>query len=218
MKKSDLKSGMLVRLRNREIRILIDDYLIHKEERPICTKKYTDDLLFNDSREEDFAQYDIMGATKVLGGYLLTPSCWHEQVYHNYLNWERKCLGDKTNVDEGIPKAQVVFDAPKGERIEAQHGKKLLLDWLRSGHRIFRASDPDGQLAVALSSLLSELEDSDEGKGLGEVPLIDLVQEVLNRLSCLDYQYYPEEKAMANAIVLGLMKMDAVMYGSRSNQ
>jgi hypothetical protein len=83
MKKSDLKTGMLLECRNGITYLVINDYAINKNQ-------YFD----LKSQEYDLTDsnpyFDIMRVSKVLTGADLIPEYWTREVIMENLLWERK--------------------------------------------------------------------------------------------------------------------------------
>lgn len=83
MKKSDLKSGMLVEYRNGGLRLVINESLIND--------MYCDfGQLRNDLTNRLNSCTDIVRVSNVLDGGDLLPRNWSSEIITNNLLWERK--------------------------------------------------------------------------------------------------------------------------------
>ena len=85
MKKQDLKTGMLVQVRNGDVYMVINDILVRDGAwQPLGF--LDNDLKCIDNQDE----FDIVKVSKVLDGYLLMPTNWNEERLNNNLLWERE--------------------------------------------------------------------------------------------------------------------------------
>ena len=84
MRKEDLKTGMLVQLRNGEVKAIIGDYYY-------AYKSYNNLSWFRDDlTNKDINDYDIIRVSSVITGYDLKPENWTEETLNNNLLWERE--------------------------------------------------------------------------------------------------------------------------------
>ena len=85
MKKQDLKTGMLVQVRNGHVYMVINDTLV-RDVKFISLDNINNDLnyMYHDG------EWDIMKVSKVLDSYYLMPKCWNEEKLNKNLLWERE--------------------------------------------------------------------------------------------------------------------------------
>jgi len=84
MKKSDLKTGMLVQYRNGKVRMVINDTLIGSDNYIQELKFYNDDLTMN-----NHDKLCIKKVSEVLKSVRLMPKNWTEETLNENLLWER---------------------------------------------------------------------------------------------------------------------------------
>ena len=84
MKKQDLKTGMLVQVRNGNVYMLINDTFASNEG---WMSLYSFDKDLNDREHNEL---DIMKVSIVLEDYFLMPKYWNEKTLNNNLLWERE--------------------------------------------------------------------------------------------------------------------------------
>jgi hypothetical protein len=82
MKKSDLKTGMLVQYRRGEIRMFINDAFVGYN---MYLPKYE----FSDNLIHRREEFDIVNVSKVLSGRYLMPENWTVETLNNNLLWSR---------------------------------------------------------------------------------------------------------------------------------
>ena len=104
MTKQDLKTGMLVQTRDKEIGLIVEEVLLFSRETKnefewINLQNYRDNLCMQTNHSE--FDFDIIKVTKVLTGYALCH--WTEEVIDKHLLWSRE--GDKV-VDKPLRKEQ----------------------------------------------------------------------------------------------------------------
>lgn len=85
MKKEDLKTGMLVELRNGNVYMIINDFIVRG-----CgfnsIVSYNDYLTIISNDKE----WDIVKVSNISEGYLLEPKYWTAETLNDNLLWERK--------------------------------------------------------------------------------------------------------------------------------
>ena len=88
MKKSELKTGMLVELRLGYVYLVINDTLVSKNSEWMDLGGYEENLC-RCQRYASAKGFDIMRVSKVLTTYDLYPKYWTSQHLTNNLLWER---------------------------------------------------------------------------------------------------------------------------------
>jgi len=84
MKKSDLKTGMLVQYKNGKVRMVINDTLIGSDNYMQEIKSYNDDLTMNNHH-----RLCIKKVSEVLEAMQSAPKHWTEKTLNENLLWER---------------------------------------------------------------------------------------------------------------------------------
>ena len=109
MHKDDLKTGMLVQLRDMEICLVIGQTLLCSEDKHsfewLGLNDYEDDLIFETTQHE----FDIIKVSKVLPGHDLC--FWTEETLQNNLLWSR---------EDGFVDARTTNKPPRKEQFDIE--------------------------------------------------------------------------------------------------
>lgn len=83
MTKKDLKTGMIVQLRDGSIFLIINDVIVQ-----VCGYDFLDNYKDDLSNVAE-SKFDIVKVSNVLDDYLLKPENWTEETLNDNLLWKR---------------------------------------------------------------------------------------------------------------------------------
>jgi hypothetical protein len=123
MKKTDLKSGMLVEMRNGEIHIVFGEVLISNKKYGWTTIESLDDCLLMIAEHcEDF---DIMRVSNIKTDYNLKPHLWTLENITNDLLWQRPEPKEMIEIDGVEYEVEEVKEALEAMRVKLSKEKPI---------------------------------------------------------------------------------------------
>jgi len=100
MKKSDLKTGMLIQIQNGRVYLVVDEFAISNSNTWFELNSNKEDLTYSNP------DFNINKVSRILINYKLMPKYWTEETLNNNLLWERSTIetieiaGQKFNKEE----------------------------------------------------------------------------------------------------------------------